>query len=152
MRPVTPAPVKRTRSMRSREDRSREAIPSSNRHDHRVPEPAGIGGLEQEILDVVERRPPPPITAVILVVGELVVRLHGRDGHPVEREQQHEDEDRERQVDHEDLARQRVVVGHADHVVGELAPVSVEVVVLIVSLLNRLPPCCHLRRWQAERS
>ena len=86
-------------------------------HDHRVPEPARVGGLEEKVLDVLERRPDHPERAVLGVVGQLVVRFDGGDRHPVEREQQHEHEDRQRQVDDEDPPRERVVLLHADDVV-----------------------------------
>ena len=51
-----------------------------------------------------QRRAGGPERIVIAEIGELVVRLQRRDRHPVERKQEHEDEDRERQIDRHEAA------------------------------------------------
>ncbi len=58
-----------------------------------------IVGLEEKRLDVLERRMRDPVRVVVLHVDELRVRLNRRQDHPVERKEQHEDDDRERQID-----------------------------------------------------
>jgi len=62
-----------------------------HRDHHRVPHPARILGLEEQMLEMIERRAvdPPRVEAL---VEELLVRLDARESHPVEGEQQHEQE------------------------------------------------------------
>ena len=124
----------------------------------RVPEPAGVGGLEEQVLDVLERRADHPERAILGVVGELVVGFDGGDRHPVEREQQHEHEQRQRQVDHQYPPRQRVELLHPDDVVGRRArrPRGCERVdddlALGLGLLHQsAAPCCHLRRCRPNQ-
>ena len=119
----------------------------------------GIGGLEEQVLDVLERRPDHPERAVVGVVGQLVVGFDRGDRHPVEREQQHEDEDRQRQVDDEDPPRQRVELLHADDVVDGRRGRAVggERLVGDLGLARRArhqspPPCCQLAALQAEEA
>src|SRR6266540_4262575 len=67
----------------------------------RVPEPARVGGLGEEIADVVERRAD-DAERVRAHAHQLGVRLHRREYHPVEGEEQEEREEREREICAED--------------------------------------------------
>ena len=79
---------------------------------HRVPHPFRVGGLEQQLLDVGERRMDHP-ERIGVAREQLLVRLERGGRHPVEREQQHEREHRQRQVHHHGAPRQLVQVAHA---------------------------------------
>src|SRR5439155_11385281 len=105
-----------------------------DRNQHRVPEPIRISGVEQQLLDVRERRAMNP-ERVALARQQLLVRLERRDHHPIERKQQHEQKHAERQPQREEPARRRLQVAHSLRVDRRLAPAH---------LLS--PPCCHARR------
>ena len=66
-----------------------------HRDHHRVPHPLGISGVEEQLLEVRERGLGDP-ERVALARQELGVRLERRRPHPVEREEQHEEEHEER--------------------------------------------------------
>ena len=66
-----------------------------HRDHHRVPHPLGIWGVEEQLLEVRERGLGDP-ERVALARQELGVRLERRRPHPVEREEQHEEEHEER--------------------------------------------------------
>jgi hypothetical protein len=83
-----------------------------HRHQHGVEEPLGIRCVEQQLLDVRERRVAHP-ERIALARQQLLVRLERRDRHPVEREEQHEQESGERQVDGHRAALARIEVRHA---------------------------------------
>ncbi len=93
-----------------------------DRHVHRVPQPQRIARLEQQLVDVLERRPDDPERVVGIHVDELFVRFDGGQHHPVEREQQHDQDQRQRQPGRHHAARQRVEVAHALGGVDQIGP------------------------------
>ena len=62
---------------------------------------------------MVKRRGMHPEGIEALVVVKLFVRLEGRRRHPVEREQQDEQEDAERKIERDQPARQALEIVHA---------------------------------------
>ena len=82
-----------------------------HRDEDRVPEPVRVGGVEQQFLDVRERRILDP-ERIALARQQFLVRLEGRDDHPVEREEQDDQESRQRHVDGNDASRQRHEIIH----------------------------------------
>src|SRR6266699_2105888 len=67
---------------------------------------------------MLERRRPGPERIEALEVEQLLVRLDRRERHPIEREQQHEENERERQIKRHEASRQRLQVAHALAMVG----------------------------------
>ena len=90
----------------------------SRRDIHRVPQPARILGFEQQLLDVLQRRMHHPERVVGLHVDQLLVGFDRRQPHPVEREQQHDEDDEQRQIQRHQPARQRLQIAHALAVVA----------------------------------
>src|SRR5947208_1286778 len=100
-RPAETQPRKRVAREHAAQERDQRR---SQRDQHRVPHPAVEQRLLQQVLDVVERRIAGPERRVERMVPraiELAVRPHRGHRHPVEREQQAEDEHAHWQVEPE---------------------------------------------------
>ena len=72
-----------------------------------------IVALEQQLVDMLEGRRPGPERIEAVEIEQLLVRLDGGERHPVEREQQHDQDEGQRQIERDEPARQRLQVAHA---------------------------------------
>ncbi len=90
-----------------------------HRHQHRIPQPERIVRLEQEPVDVLEGRRPGPERIVAVEVEQLLVRFDGGERHPIEREQQHDQDHTERQIERDQPARQRLEIAHTFGMIGD---------------------------------
>ena len=98
----------------------------ADRDVHGVPHPARIVGLEQQLVEMLERRVDDPPGIVGLHVDQLVVRFDAGQRHPVEREQQDDQEQDERQIDRDHLGVQALEVIHALALVPAAVPPALE--------------------------
>src|SRR5215470_11242450 len=72
-----------------------------------------IAGFKQQFLNVLERRRRRPEWIEAVEIEQLLVRFDRRQRHPVEREQEHDQDDRERQIKRDQPPWQSFEIAHA---------------------------------------